>query len=205
MPRTPDAKLENRILEAAYSLWSKRGEKALTMRAVARKAGTTTPTVYQRFDDKRDLMVLLRTRALRNLVAVLQPAHSPAETCRRFLSFAAIHPHEYRLLTYDWGARLSRDEPRPTFDLIKKRLAAQLGGAPDDHMRLALALGALLHGTATMLMADGVQDQVARQLRSICNEACESLIDSASKKKRYHPPHRKVKPSAKRHQPRRKR
>ena len=183
MPRKPDAKLENRIVDAAYSLWSKRGAKALTMRAVARAAGTTTPTMYQRFDDKSDLLDLLRERALNNLVGVLQPAHSPAETCRRFLAFAAIHPHEYRLLTSDWGARLSRNnEKRPTFDLIKRRLAAQLGGQPEDHSRLALALGALLHGTATMLMAEGVQAHVVRQLRSICNEACETLINSAATK-----------------------
>src|ERR1700677_4637422 len=183
MPRQPDAKLEARIVDAAYKLWSKRGEKALTMRAVARAAGTTTPTMYQRFDDKGDLLELLRDRALKNLVSVLQPAHSPAETCRRFLAFAAIHPHEYRLLTEDWGARLSRaNEKRPTFDLIKKRLATQLGGVPEDHARLALALGALLHGTATMLMAEGVQDHLVRQLRSICNEACETLIGCAANK-----------------------
>ncbi|MGA8038400.1 MAG: helix-turn-helix domain-containing protein [Candidatus Acidiferrales bacterium] len=184
MPRKADAKLENRILDAAYELWSKRGEKALTMRAVARAAGTTTPTVYQRFEDKRDLLVLLRDRSLKNLVSVLQPAHSPVEVCRRFLAYAAIHPHEYRLLTSDWGARLSRDnEPRPTFEIIKKRLASHLGGEPEQHSRLALALGALLHGTATMLMADGVQLHVARQLRSICSEACETLISSAAAKR----------------------
>ena len=177
MPRTPDAKLEEKIVNAAYSLWIKRGEKALTMRAVARKAGTTTPTVYERFRDKRDLLKLLRARALKSLVDVLEPAHSAAEVCRRFLAFAAIHPHEYRLLTADWGARLSRNEPKPTFEIVKARLAEQLGGKPDDHFRLAMALGALLHGTATMLLADGVQQHVAREMRSICNETCETLID----------------------------
>jgi AcrR family transcriptional regulator len=177
MPRTPDAKLEEKIVNAAYSLWTKRGEKALTMRAVAQKAGTTTPTVYERFRDKRDLLKLLRARALKSLVDVLEPAHSAVEVCRRFLAFAAIHPHEYRLLTSDWGARLSRSEPKPTFEIVKARLASQLGGKPDDHFRLAMALGALLHGTATMLLADGVHQHVARQMRSICNETCETLID----------------------------
>jgi hypothetical protein len=33
-----------------------------------------------------------------------------------------------------------------------------------------------------MLMAEGVQDVVVRQLRSICNEACETLINSAANK-----------------------
>lgn len=184
MPRRPDAELEERILEAAYRLWSRTGEKSLTMRAVARAAGTTTPTVYQRFKDKRDLLVLLRARALAKLMAVLQPAETPADTCRRFLEYAALHPHEYRLLTPDWGARLSREEPKPTFELIKKRLVEELGGAPKDHARLALALGALLHGTAMMILADGVHEHVSRELRSVCNEACEVLIGCAVKRRR---------------------
>jgi len=183
MSRKPDADLESRILDAAYKLWSKRGEKALTMRGVAKAAGTTTPTMYQRFRDKSDLMMLLHSRALEALVSVLQPACSPAATCGRFLDFASTHPHEYQLLTADWAVRLSRREPRPTFELIKKRLATQLGGEPEEHARLALALGALIHGTATMLLAEGVHEKVSRQLRSTCNEACVTLIQSAAAKR----------------------
>src|ERR1700685_4784311 len=63
MPRTADARLEGRVLDAAYQLWSRGGERALTMRAVARTARTTTPTLYQRFRDKRDILELLRKRA----------------------------------------------------------------------------------------------------------------------------------------------
>jgi AcrR family transcriptional regulator len=183
MPRRPDAELESRVLDAAYELWSKKGEKALTMRAVARAAGTTTPTMYQRFRAKSDLMMLLRNRALEKLVSVLQPACSPAATCSRFLGFASSHPHQYRLVTADWAVRLSGRERRPTFELIKKRLAVQLGGAPEEHARLALALGALIHGTATMLLAEGVHQRVSRQLRSTCNEACDTLIQSAAAKR----------------------
>ncbi|HXN72049.1 MAG TPA: TetR/AcrR family transcriptional regulator [Candidatus Acidoferrales bacterium] len=185
MPRKADAELENRVLEAAYKLWSKSGEKGLTMRAVAKAARTTTPTMYQRFRDKNDLMMLLRKRALEKLVSVLQPACSPAATCGRFLDFASSHPHQYRLVTADWAVRLSDREPRPTFELIKRRLAVQLGGGPEEHARLALALGALIHGTATMLLAEGVHDRVSRQLRSTCNEACDTLIQSAAAKRAH--------------------
>ncbi|MGB0035706.1 MAG: helix-turn-helix domain-containing protein [Candidatus Acidiferrales bacterium] len=182
MPRKADAGLEGRILDAAYELWSKRGESALTMRAVARAAKTTTPTVYQRFRDKRDLLELLRGRALQNLLRAIEPARSSAETCRRFLGFASTHPNEYRLLTADWAVRLSRKEPKPSFELIKKRLAADLGGSPGQHARLALALGALVHGTATMLLVEGVHEGTARELRSACFAACEALIEHASPK-----------------------
>ena len=183
MPRKPDAELESRILDVAYKLWSKKGGKGLTMRAVARAAGTTTPTMYQRFHGKSDLMMLLRSRAMEKLVSILQPACSPVATCGRFLDFAMKHPHEYRLLTADWGVRLSRREPKPAFELIKKRLATQLGGAPEEHARLGLALGAQIHGTATMLLAEGVHEKVSRQLRSTCNEACDTLIQSAAAKR----------------------
>ena len=40
MPRQPDPNLENRLLNAAQVLWKRGGEKSLTMRAVARAAGT---------------------------------------------------------------------------------------------------------------------------------------------------------------------
>jgi AcrR family transcriptional regulator len=183
VPRKPDAELESRILSAAYKLWSNGGEKALTMRAVARTAGTTTPTMYQRFRNKSDLIMLLHRQALEQLVSVLQPACSPSATCGRFLDFAMKHPHEYRLLTADWAVRLSRPEPRPTFELIKKRLAVQLGGVPEEHARLALALGALIHGTATMLLAEGVHKKIARQLRTTCYEACETLIQCGATKR----------------------
>ncbi len=176
MPRKADAKLEGRILDAAYKLWKARGENALTMRAVAKAAGTTTPTMYQRFRDKRDLLVLLRSRALAKLVSILKPPCSPAATCQRFLAFASTHPNEYRLLTADWAARLSREEPKHTFDLIKRRLAEELGGTPESHAKLAIALGAIVHGTAMMLLADGVHENVSRELRSACHEACEALI-----------------------------
>ena len=49
MPRTPDQHLQERILKAAERLWRTRGEKGLTLRGVARHAGTTTTTVYKRF------------------------------------------------------------------------------------------------------------------------------------------------------------
>ena len=43
MPRHPDPDLEERILKAAHALWRRGGDKALTMRVVARAAGTNTP------------------------------------------------------------------------------------------------------------------------------------------------------------------
>lgn len=179
MPRARDARTEGRILDAAFRLWTQGGERALTMRAVARAAGTTTPTVYERFRDKRDILGQLRAHAISDLLQVLERAETAAETCRLFLEFAGGHPNEYRLLVADWAARLARKEPKPTYELIKGRLARELGGESEDHVRLALALAEVLNGTATMLLTEDVHAKVAKDLRQACLTACEALIEHA--------------------------
>jgi AcrR family transcriptional regulator len=179
MPRKPDAQLESRILDSAYRLWSAGGEEALTMRAVARAARTTTPTVYQRFRDKKDILEMLRRRAQQKLFSAVEPSRSLAEFCERYFDFALGHKNEYELLRANWAVRLMKEEPRPTFELLKKRLAERLGGDPEQHMRLALALTAIAHGTATILLPEGVHSRINRELRDICAEAWESLVESA--------------------------
>src|ERR1700674_3263422 len=87
VPRIADAGLEKRILDAGYLLWSEGGEKALTMRGVALAAGTTTPTVYERFRDKRELINFLRDRARLKMVSAIKSARTPAEACERALDF----------------------------------------------------------------------------------------------------------------------
>ncbi|MGC1944770.1 MAG: TetR/AcrR family transcriptional regulator [Candidatus Acidiferrales bacterium] len=176
MPRQPDVETEVHILDAAYRLWRSKGEKGLTMRAVAREAGTTTPTVYQRFQDKRDILEALRHRAQQKLYSAVRPSRSIAEFCRRYLEFASKHPHEYELIHADWAARLLRREPRPSFELLKERLADRLGGRPEQHRRLALSLAALCHGTATLLLGAGVHDRVSSELRKICLAAAGTLV-----------------------------
>ncbi len=180
MPRKADARLEGRILDAAYSMWSKRGEQALTMRAVASACGTTTPTLYERFSNKNDLVSLLRRRARLNLFSAIESSPTPALACRRVLDFFAAHPHDFRLISEDWALAFARKEHMPSFEFLKQLLAAQLGGKPDQHTRLALALVALLHGTATLLHSVDIHKKISRDFRRACVSACESLIQAAS-------------------------
>ena len=50
------------------------------MRAVAKAAGTTTPTVYERFRDRQDILRGLRLRTRRELFASSQ-AHPQLARC----------------------------------------------------------------------------------------------------------------------------
>jgi AcrR family transcriptional regulator len=179
MPRTADQHLEKRILDAAYKLWSKGGAAALTMRDVAAAAGTTTPTVYQRFRSKDDLIRSLRERVRLKLLSTIQHSSSVLEACRRGLDFTLTHREEYLLDISDWAVRLEGTEPLPAFDFLRKLLARELGGTPAQHTKLAIAIVELFHGTATLLLAKGVSSQVRKRLRRACLSACKSLIQSA--------------------------
>ena len=182
MPRKADARLESRILDAAYRLWSKRGEHALTMRAVARASGTTTPTLYERIPNKGDLISLLRRRARRNLFLSIRSSRTPVEVCQRGLDFFVAHPNDFRLISEDWAIAFARKEHMPSFEFLKQHLAAQLGGEPNQQTPVALALVALLHGAATLLLSVDIHKKISRNFRRACISACESLIHAASAK-----------------------
>jgi AcrR family transcriptional regulator len=181
MPKKPDAQLEDRIINAAYKLWVEGGERALTMRAVARGARTTTPTLYERFKDKGDLLNAMRIRAQRRLFEAIKPARSIAEACRIALEFTVEHGHEYELVAKDWAARFARKEPTPSLDLIQVRLAEQVGGSPGDHAQLALALATLYHGASMMLVDERVPAETASAIKEACVAATNSLVASAGK------------------------
>ena len=183
MPKKPDSRLEDRILNAAYRLWVEGGEHALTMRAVAKGAGTTTPTLYERFRNKRDLMSAVQARAQQNLFNAIKPARSLLEASRFALEFTIAHGHEYELVAKDWAARLSRNDPTPTFDLVKARLADQFGGTPDDHLHLALGLAMLYHGASILLLGEGVHPKTAAAIKKACLAAVDSLLASAGQAK----------------------
>jgi AcrR family transcriptional regulator len=182
MPRKPDKQLEGRILDAGYQLWSKGGERALTMRAVALAAKTTTPTLYERFRDKHDLIVFLGVRAKERMFDALQPATSTAEACRLGLEFALSNGNEYLLLTSDWAERLARKERMPSYEHVMERLAGDLGGEAADYARLALALVAQVHGAALLLLGVEVEKGIAEELKETCLEACKALIECGGKR-----------------------
>jgi AcrR family transcriptional regulator len=173
MPRKADSRLEGRILNAAYRMWSKRGEHALTMRAVASASHTTTPTLYERFSNKEDLLRL-------KLFSAIKSSKTPALTCRRVLDFFAAHPHDFLLISEGWGLALARKEHMPSFEFLKHSLAEQLGGDPDQQAPLALALVAILHGTATLLHSVDTHKKISREFRCAYISACEALIQAAS-------------------------
>jgi AcrR family transcriptional regulator len=160
MPPHADQLLEERILKAAQRLWRSRGERGLTLRAVAKEAGTTTPTVYKRFRKKQVLLNALAERFKSQLNEQLFASKSLEEVCRRYLAFAEEHPHEYQLLWHSWTDVFHPDQPRPGRAWLLTQFANRFGGRPEDYERAFYALFLLAHGAATLLSVPG--DEVAR-------------------------------------------
>jgi AcrR family transcriptional regulator len=194
MARQPDPDLEDRILSAARRLWKKGAEKSLTMRAVARAARTNTPAVYRRFRRREDILRALLELTRHEMFQTLEAASSVEEACDRYLDFAVSNSHEYELYyrhEYDLlfsakpsvGATLEQilKRKRPALELMKKKMAAQLGGFPDDYTRLTLSVWTVLHGTALLLIAHAIQQQHAKEMRSISRESIAALLSAASR------------------------
>jgi len=160
MPPHADLQLEERILNAAQRLWATRGERGLTLRAVAKAAGTTTPTVYKRFRNKQALHKALAERVRSQLNESLFAAKSIEEVCRRYLKFVEQRPHEYQLLLHAWSDIFHPELPRPGRAWLMTQFANRFGGNAEDYSLVVYALIMLSHGAATVLSIPG--DEIAR-------------------------------------------
>lgn len=177
MPPIADKHLEERILKAAHRLWKLRGEKGLTLRAVAHEAGTTTPTLYKRFRNKETLRLALAYRVRDDLTADLLSSASIEQMHRRYLAYVEAHPREYELLRVSWGHFFTT--PRPVRNWLLTQLAARLGGNPDDYASVYDGIFLLCHGTSTLLTAAPDED-VLTATREACIKVCDQLLENAA-------------------------
>jgi AcrR family transcriptional regulator len=183
VPRQPDPDLEQRILDAASRLWARGGEKTLTMRAVAKAAGTTTPTVYERYRDREDILRALRLQTRRELFAALSHTRTLRDALQCHVEFALKHSHAYEVLFDGVAQSPSLHERWPSFNLIRERVARRLGGTPREHTRLMLALWSLMHGAAMLIIRGRFEGALRVQTVHACLDVCDAILDAAARKK----------------------
>jgi AcrR family transcriptional regulator len=190
VPRRPDPDLEGKILDAAQKLWKKGGEKALTMRTVARAAGTNTPAVYRRFRDREDILRGLIQRIRLEIAAQLEAASSPEEGCKRYLDYALNHPREYELFyehSYElyYSPRSKRAGVKvvgqPAKDAMRRKLTERLGGSPNDHERALTGLWMTVHGAAMLLIEKAILPEDAEEAGSVFSATVAALLREAGR------------------------
>lgn len=181
MPRQPDPGLEQRILDAASRLWARGGEKSLTMRAVAKAACTTTPTVYERYRDRDDILRAIRLQTRSELFAAVSRTRTLREAVRRYIEFALEQSFTYEVLFDGVAQPPSLHEPWPSFNLIRERVAQQLGGDPRKYTRLMISLWSLMHGTAMLIIRGRFEGTLRTQAIHACLDAIDAILRAASR------------------------
>jgi AcrR family transcriptional regulator len=164
-------RLRRELVSAARALLEETGnEDAVTLRAVARRAGVTAPSIYAHFGDAGAILLEVVQEAFGELAGALRAAGSGAATaaerldalCAAYVQFAAGSPHRYRIMFGRHGSARTGAvaAPRPLHELAGAEAigmliealsdcAADGSSASADPRADAVALWTGLHGYAS--------------------------------------------------------
>jgi AcrR family transcriptional regulator len=153
--------LRNGLLEAARTILEEESLAALTLRAVARKAGVSHAAPYRHFSSHEALLVELSIEGfdeLRDLIAeaAKAPGDEPdkiANIGAAYMRFVAQRPALARLM---FGGQLPNRDQFATLGLKADSIGEAIGAALHDQA-LGLAVWAAVHGLA-MLVLENVID-----------------------------------------------
>lgn len=124
--RGEGALLREDIVDAAGRLLEEAGrDDAVTLRAVARAAGISAPSIYAHFADRDEILFVLAQRTFGELTAALRPAADGGTSsrtsffavCTAYLDFAAERRHLYRVL-FERNRLVNVDPVGPTEDAV---------------------------------------------------------------------------------------
>lgn len=165
-PREHDEATAERLLEAAEHLSASRGWDAVTVRAVAAEAGTSTRAVYALFASKEGLEQALHEAMFRRLRDLLKdrehgddPRTDLLNTALAYRRWATERPERYALAMHRFvgksarsrsesGLAVSREALDELRGAVRRCHAAGLVAGERDVEDVVIQLRALAHGLA---------------------------------------------------------
>ena len=178
MPRKADPNLEGTILAAAMRLLQKGGLHAVTMREVAKLAGTTTPTLYERFQDRDALLTRITDLYRDRLRERMDPRDSLEQLGRKFLDFCAEHPYCTELLLGRVTENLRAKAKGPIFEMVRNNLMKVDGMSPGDAEDLTLATSSTMVGAAMLMTQLGRGSREAIDLQRATTKLLQRVTGS---------------------------
>ena len=153
--------LRNALLQAARAILEEESLAALTLRAVARRAGVSHAAPYRHFPNHEALLVELSIEGFDELrEALVEAAKAPGSESDRiatlgaaYMRFVAARPALARLM---FGGQLPNRDQFPTLGLKADAIGETIGAALHDNA-LGLAVWGSMHGLA-MLVLENVID-----------------------------------------------
>ena len=153
--------LRKALHDTAASILEEEGLAALSLRAVARKAGVSHAAPYRHYPNHEALLVELAVEGFEELrAAISSAAAAPDNRMDRitgiggaYMRFASKHPALTQLM---FGPQIPNRDAIPSLTDAADAIGAEIGAALEDPA-LGLAVWAAVHGLA-MLIVENVID-----------------------------------------------
>jgi AcrR family transcriptional regulator len=180
-----------RLLDAAAAIAADRGPAAVSMAAVARRAGVPSGSLYHRFPSRGALMGELWLRTVRRFQAGWiralrgeDPLEALVAAARHVVSWSRRNRDQARLLLYGaddfgqakWPARTRRatEQQRRDAEAALRSAAGALGGSRDRHERVILAAVDVPYAVLRRRLSAG--DPIGRDAEALVEECARALL-----------------------------
>jgi AcrR family transcriptional regulator len=182
--------LREALVEGALGILREEGLEALTLRAVARRAGVSQAAPYRHFPDRRALVAAVAERGFNQLQQAMLQRMQESQgrgglkmVALAYVQFGLANPAQYRVMfgpevaiTDDLPAL--RETGRGVLGFVAEGIR-QLQGAglvgDGDPWKMAVATWATLHGLV-MLTLDGQTSGVAPDIDALVEEATRIMM-----------------------------
>jgi AcrR family transcriptional regulator len=180
--------LRNGLLEAARGILEEQSLGALTLRAVARRAGVSHAAPYRHFPNHEALLVELSLEGFSELRGIIVEAGKLAgpESDRianigaAYMRFVAKRPAVTRLM---FGSQLPNRDQFPALGQAADAIGEEIGNALSD-APLGLAVWAAVHGLAMLVLENVIDLGQRRSGLHVLPSRAEILLRSLFSTKR---------------------
>jgi AcrR family transcriptional regulator len=174
--------LKNALLDAARAILEEESLAALSLRAVARRAGVSHAAPYRHFPNHEALLVELAVEGFAELRAeIVAAAAAPGEESDRiahlgaaYMRFVARRPALTRLM---YGPQVPNRTAFPALGQAADAIGEEIGKALHDSA-LGLAVWAAVHGLAMLVLEDVIDLGQRRSGLAVLPSRAEILLRS---------------------------
>jgi len=165
--------LRQDVLQASLALIEEGGLDRLSMREVARKAGVSHQAPYHYFGDREAILAALAgegfSRLGQSLARAAADAGEPGDAVvamgKAYVDFAIRHPPYFQVMFRADAVPLdrypeARKQENEAFGKLVEIDKAFTGQAPEERRRIAVAVWAMVHGLATLILEGSLARKV---------------------------------------------